>query len=399
MKIQKEEATAQKSKIRVAAYCRVSTKRTEQEDSLEVQEAAYTSYILSNPEWLFAGLYSDTRSGLNSEKREGFMRMIADACAGKINLILCKSISRFSRNIVECQRYVELLRSKNVTAVFEKEHIRTDVPTSSLIFSLMCAIAQDESRSISENIKTANRHRVDAGFYAPHKNQMLGYDVRDGKYVPNQDAWIILHIFSRYVEGAGIAEICRELNERRATRQRVQKPFGHQIIRHMLSNESYVGDKRLQKQPPKNFLTKRPDPTLPYSTNYLTNDHAAIVSRELWDAVQERLQKEEIMRKAGTRRQGNSHELYGKIVCGNCGQPYMRRTFTSRSAAPDGNIHYKAWCCKGRAHGSGCKNPNIREDVLVEKMVGLEQAVISSTGEIIPANNKCMRQIKSAAFL
>ncbi len=383
MKIHKVEAAAQKSKLRVAAYCRVSTKRTEQEDSLEIQQAAYTSYILSNPEWLFAGLYSDTRSGLNAEKREGFTRMIADACAGKLDLILCKSISRFSRNIVECQRYTQLLRSKNVTAVFEKEHIRTDVPTSSLIFSLMCAIAQDESRSISENINTANRHRVEAGVYTPHKNQMLGYDVKGGKYVPNQDAWIILYIFSRYAEGAGIAEICRELNEREAFRQRSKKPFCHQIIRYILRNESYVGDKRLQKQAPRNFLTKRPDSSLPYPTNYLMNDHEAIVSRELWNAVQERLQKEEMMRNTGTHKQGNSHELYGRIVCGSCGQPYMRRTFTGRSAAPDGNTHYKVWCCKGRTHGSGCKNPNIREDVLIERMVGLEQAVISSAGEIL----------------
>ncbi len=379
MKISKIEATAQKSPLRVAAYCRVSTKRTEQEDSLEVQQNVYRNYIQANPDWEFAGLYSDTHSGLNTEKREGFMRMIANACAGKIDLILCKSISRFSRNIVECQRYTELLRSKNVTVVFEKEHIRTDIPTSDLIFSLMCAIAQDESRSISENMKTANRHRVEAGIYTPHKNQMLGYDVRDGKYVPNQEAWIVLNIFSRYAEGAGISEICRELNEKNALRQRVQKPFTHQIIRYMLTNESYVGDRRLQKQPPRNFLTKRPDPALPYPTNYLANDHEAIVSRELWNAVQARLQKEGIMRKAGARKQGNSHELYGRIVCGSCGQPYMRRTFTS----PRGDAHYKVWCCKGRTNGCGCKNPNIREDTLVERMVGLEQAVISSAGEVM----------------
>lgn len=384
MKIRKVEAAVPKSQLRVAAYCRVSTKRTEQEDSLEVQQNAYRNHIQTNPGWAFAGLYSDSRSGLDAKKREGFMQMIADAGAGKIDLILCKSISRFSRNIVECQRYTELLRSKNVTVVFEKEHIRTDVPTSNLIFSLMCAIAQDESRSISENMKTASRHRVEAGIYIPHKNQMLGYDVKDGKFVPNQDAWIILHIFSRYAEGAGIAEICRELNEKTASRQRVRKPFSHQIIHYMLINESYVGDKRLQKEPPKDFLTKRPDPTLPYPTNYLANDHEAIVNRELWNAVQARLQKEEIMRKTGACKQGNSHKLYGRIICGSCGQPYMRRTFTSRSAVPDRSVHYKVWCCKGRTHGSGCKNPNIREDALVEKMVGLEQAIISSTGEVMP---------------
>lgn len=379
MKIRKVEATSQESKLRVAAYCRVSTKRTEQEDSLETQQTAYTRYVLSNPEWTFAGLYSDTRSGLNAEKREGFMQMIADACAGKIDLILCKSISRFSRNIVECQRYTELLRSKNVTIVFEKEHIRTDQPTSSLIFSLMCAIAQDESRSISENINTANRHRVEAGVYTPHKNQMMGYDVKDGKFVPNQDAWIILYIFSRYAEGAGITEICRELNEKGVKRKYSQLEFSASAVQRILRNESYVGDKRLQKEAPRNFLTKRPDLSIPYATNYLTDDHEAIVSRELWGAVQTRLRNEEALRKESSRIQGNSHALYGRIACGACGEPYVRRTFTSR----DKSIHYKVWCCRGRAYGSGCKNPNIREDVLLERMGGMERAAIISAGEVM----------------
>ena len=105
MRIRRVEAAVRQRKLRVAAYCRVSTKRAEQEDSLEIQQNTYERYILSNPEWEFAGLYADARSGLNAEKREGFMRMIADAKGGRIDLILCKSISRFSRNIVECQRY------------------------------------------------------------------------------------------------------------------------------------------------------------------------------------------------------------------------------------------------------------------------------------------------------
>ncbi|MCI5956521.1 MAG: recombinase family protein [Clostridiales bacterium] len=383
MRIRKVEAAAQKAKLQVAVYCRVSTKRTDQEDSLEAQQIAYLDYIKANPDWVFAGLYSDSRSGLNAGKREGFMRMIADACAGKINLILCKSISRFSRNIVECQRYTEMLRSKNVAVVFEKEHIRTDAPASRLIFSLMCAIAQDESRSISENMKTANRHRVEAGICLPHKNQILGYSVEDGKLVPNQDAWIILHIFSRYAEGAGMMQICRELNEKGARRQRVEKPFTHQIIRCILGNESYVGDKRLQKQAPKDFLTKRPDPIVPYATHYLTDHHEAIVSRALWNAVQERLKQEENARKEGVRRQGNSHELYGRIICGGCGAPYMRRTVTSHCAVPGEKVHSKIWCCKGKITGSGCKNPNIREDVLLRRVAGGGKAIINREGEVV----------------
>lgn len=383
MKIRKVEATVKHKKTKVAAYCRVSTKRLEQEDSLEVQQSTYTRYIQSNPAWDFAGLYADARSGLSAGKRRGFLHMIEDARAGKIDLILCKSISRFSRNIVECQRYMELLRSRNVNVVFEKDHLRTDMPASSLVLSLMCAIAQDESRSISENIQTANRHRVEAGKYTPRKNQMLGYTVHKGKFVPDQDAWIIRHIFARYAEGAGVMEICRELNVWGARRQRVHKPFTHQIIRHILQNESYVGDKRLQKQPPWNYLTKKPDRTISFATNYLTDDHTPIVSREIWNAVQERLAGEEAARQAGIRRQGNSHELYGRIICGCCGEPYIRRTFTSRTLMPDGSRTCKVWCCRGRVRGQNCRNPNIREEDLLGLATGNVRVLIGHMGEVV----------------
>ena len=383
MRIRRVEATARQRKLRVAAYCRVSTKLTEQEDSLTVQQSTYERYIRSNPAWEFAGLYADARSGLNAPKREGFMRMITDARAGRIDLILCKSISRFSRNIVECQRYVELLRSRNVAVLFEKEHIRTDEPTSNLVFSLMCAVAQDESRSISENIKTANRHRVEAGIYTPRQKQMLGYDVQDGKFVPNEDACIIQHIFTRYAEGAGIREICRELNEQGAKRMRSEKGFTPSAIQMILTNESYVGDKQLQKQAPKDFLTKRPDTSMPYATNYLTGDHEAIVSRELWNAAQERLRREEDAREAGVRRQGNSHELYGKIFCEQCGEPYVQRTFTKRAAAQDGSRYYKVWCCRGRRNGNGCKNPNVADERLREEVQSGERYCVTRMGEIV----------------
>ena len=375
MRIRRVEAAVRQRKLRVAAYCRVSTKRAEQEDSLEVQRSTYERYILSNPEWEFAGLYADARSGLNAEKREGFMRMIEDAKGGKIDLILCKSISRFSRNIVECQRYTELLRSRNVTVIFEKEHIRTDEPTSSLIFSLMCAIAQDESRSISENMKTAIRHRVEAGVYTPRRNLMLGYDVKDGRFVPNADADVIQHIFTRYAEGAGIAEICRELNENGTKRLKVDKPFSVQNVQRILNNETYVGDKRLQKQGPRNYMTGKPDMTLPYATNYLVDDHAPIISREIWDKVQGRLEREKRERTEGYSRYGKSHELFGRLFCASCGEPYMRCTFTRRNPAPGEDKHYKVWRCRGRLKGSGCMNPVIREDAL--------KGILGSTGKLL----------------
>ena len=141
MKITRITAPRENRKTRVAVYCRVSTDKDTQEDSLEMQREAFLSLIALQPDWEPAGVYSDIISGLSAEKRPQFMDMIRDAMAGRIDRILCKSVSRFSRNVAECKSYTDMLRTKNVTVEFEKENLRTDDPTSSFIFSLMSAIA------------------------------------------------------------------------------------------------------------------------------------------------------------------------------------------------------------------------------------------------------------------
>ena len=279
----------QSGKLRVAAYCRVSTKGAEQEDSLELQKEVYRARIGSHPDWEFADVYADSLSGLCAEKRPEFMRLMADCNAGKIDRILCKSVSRFSRNMVECQRYTQQLRARNIAVEFEKEHIRTDDPTSSLVFSLMCSVAQDESRSISENVKQSYQARVRRGEYNLGNNRILGYDCVDKKLVPNGDAWAVRMIFRLFLEGASYREISRCLWEAGLVSMRSRKPLSPSTVSGILRNETYVGDKRLQKQPPRDFLTKRPQQGLPYATNYLTNDHPPLIDRQTWTAAQEKL--------------------------------------------------------------------------------------------------------------
>lgn len=377
MEIIKTPASTQKKeeKVRVAVYCRVSTGRCEQEESLETQKQAYNLYVASHQNWELVGIYSDVRSGLQSKKRDGFMRMIQDAYAGKIDLILCKSISRFSRNIVECQRYTEKLKSKQVTVEFEKEHIRTDQPTSNLIFSLMCAIAQDESRSISENMKTAFRHRVEAGVYTPQNNRMLGYDVDNGKYVPNEDAKVIELIFQLFANGVSTSDISRLLGKMGVKGIKSGQPFSSRSVYSILRNETYVGDKTLQKQAPKDFITKRPDTSKPFSTNYLKNDHLPVVTRELWEQVQKRLEKEKQEREKGIRRIAGSHPMLGKVFCGICGAPYMRRAKTAYAKDSTHPVYYYVWGCRERLRrkaGAQCRNRIIREEELLEQLSGCE---------------------------
>ena len=169
MKIHHIPSIHQRSKKRVAAYCRVSTDMKSQEESFETQVSYYQSYIERNDEWVLVGIYADGGvSATGAAKRPEFMRMIADAMEGKIDLILAKSISRFSRNVVDCQVYVQQLRSKGVEVRFEKERLSSLDASSEMIFSMMAAIAQDESRSISQNIGRARRRTSSTARYSAH---------------------------------------------------------------------------------------------------------------------------------------------------------------------------------------------------------------------------------------
>ena len=280
-------------KLRVAAYCRVSTGKSTQEESLETQQATYERMIKSNPSWVFAGIFADEGLSGTTDKRPAFQRMIADAKAGRIDKILVKSISRFARDVVICRQYVEELEEYNVSVYFEKEGIDSLAPGTKLILSLSAAIAQDESRSNSENHHWSNRRRVELGIYKIGNNQVFGYDAdENGKPVPNKDAWIVKMVFEMYAGGATIREIVDALRSKGVVGMRSGKPLQRWNITYFLNNELYVGDRLLQKNHPKDLLTKRPDPRREKISKYLRDDHEPIVSRELWDAVQTRLAAE-----------------------------------------------------------------------------------------------------------
>lgn len=365
MEIIRVAAKRKKEKLRIAVYCRVSTKKEEQEDSLEAQRMAYTALVGLRSDWTLAGVYSDSISGLRAEKRPEFMRMIKDALDGKIDRILCKSISRFSRNVAECKKYTDLLRNKNITVEFEKEHISTDDPTCSFIFSLMSAIAENESRSISENVKWGIRERVKRGEYNLGNNRILGYDSVKGKLVPNKDAEIVRAIFALYLEGRSIEGIRRLLFDIGA-QTRNGKPISHNNILYILNNETYKGDKLLQKTHPKDLITKRPDPTVPFESNYLTGDHEAIIEKEMWDAVQQKIKENKKLEEAVGHRGGQPHFLYGKLFCGGCGNPMTRRTVNGI-----GGEKCKTWVCRGRylgRRGNGCRMRNVKEDALLDEI-------------------------------
>ena len=360
MKITRIPAKRENKKVRVAVYCRVSTKKEEQEDSLEEQQAAYTELISLRSDWELVGVYADSLSGLSAEKRPEFMRMINEAMAGNIDRILCKSVSRFSRNVAECKKYADLLKIRNVTVEFERENLRTDDPTSSFIFSLMAAIAENESRSISENIRWGYQERFKRGEFNLGNNRILGYDTVDGKLVPNKASDAVKLIYTLFLEGKTVEEIIRTLTDI-GIKTRNGTPLSRYNIMYILGNETYKGDKLLQKQAPRNFITKKPDPTIPFESNYLENDHEAIVSRDVWDAVQQKLEENKKLEEVVGHRVGQPHFLYGKVFCGECGAPMTRRTVNG-----PGGGRIKIWVCREKRKGSGCKGRNVKEEELLK---------------------------------
>lgn len=382
-------------KKRVAAYCRVSTLLEEQEDSFETQVSYYRSFIEANEDWEFAGIYSDEKSGTKAENRGGFQKLIRDALDGRVDYILCKSISRFSRNIVDCQKYVKLLHGNGVDVRFEKENLDTANPSCSMMLSFLSTIAQDESRSISENVRWGYRERFKRGEYNLGNNRILGYDCVDGKLVPNQYAEGVRTIYELYLEGQPVESIRRLLSDVGVVTKK-GTPLSHHDILYILQNETYRGDKLLQKQPPKDFLTKKPDKSKPHESAYLENDHEAIVEPKVWDAVQEKIKKNMDLMEAVGHLGGRPHFLYGKIFCADCGSPMTRRTFTGYKG-----VKNKVWVCRDRQlgrKGNGCMMRTVRETDLIadicvqmdwdrfdeELMDGIEKVLVGEDGlEII----------------
>lgn len=362
MKITRIPRKRDQHKKRVAAYCRVSTLLEEQEESFDTQVTYYSTFIEAHEDWEFAGIYSDEKSGTKAENRPGFQKLIRDALDGKVDYILVKSISRFSRNIVDCQSYVKLLHGNGVDVKFEKENLDTADPSCSMMFSFLSAIAQDESRSISENVRWAYRERFKRGEYNLGNNRILGYDSVDGKLVPNKDADAIRLIYQLYLEGKSVEAIRRLLADY-GVLTRKGTLISHNDILYILKNETYRGDKLLQKQAPKDFLTKRPDTRQKFESYYLEGDHEAIVDTATWDAVQEKLKQNTELIDAVGHRGGQPHFLYGKLFCGECGAPMTRRTLTGY-----GGEKYKAWTCRERhkgRKGNGCTCRTLRETDLL----------------------------------
>ncbi len=232
-------------KLRVAAYCRVSTDYDEQASSYETQVAHYKELIQKEPTWEFAGIYADDGiSGTNTKKREQFNKMIAACKAGKINLIVTKSISRFARNTIDCLKYIRDLKAINVAIFFEKENINTMDAKGEVLITIMASLAQQESESLSQNVKMGIQYRYQQGKVFVNHNHFLGYtkDDQGNLVIEPEEAKVIKRIFYSYLNGMTMKQIADSLKADGILTGGKTKNWRSSSVAKILKNEKYMGD-------------------------------------------------------------------------------------------------------------------------------------------------------------
>ena len=374
--------------LRVAAYIRVSTDSSDQENSYETQDRYFTELLTRNPEWIGAGVYSDYGiSGTNQQHRTGYKRLLRHCREEKIDRIVCKSISRFARNTSDFMTALNILHDHHVTILFEKEGLDTADPTSDFILTTLAAIAQEESRSISSNIRWGNKKRYPKGQvrnydiygyrYAEGKNAFEtmedGYEIRRVELV-EEEAAIVRRIFQEVEDGERYSDIARRLNYehipapdqgkakrkirgRTTVKEGIETGWTSAMISRMITLERYCGDALLQKTYTPDFLTHKSRKNEGEMPQYLVRDHhPAIISREQFERVQK-------IRQGNAARYGNGGKrtdrpFSGRLICAHCGRAYNIRNVS----------HYPIWFCPTSALNNGkavCHAEKIYEEQAV----------------------------------
>ena len=324
---------------RVAAYCRVSTDSEEQLTSYQNQMRVYTEMIAANKEWEFAGLYADEGiSGTRADKRPEFQRMIRDCHNGKIDYIITKSVSRFARNTVECLEYVRSLKAQGIGIFFEEQNIDTLKNESELYLVIYAGFAQSESESISKHITWTYRKNFEDGKVSFQYKRLLGYRKgEDGKpeIVP-EEAAIVERIYEMFLAGQPVKMIAQTLQAEKIEIPGKNLSFSKNMIMNILRNEKYCGDCILQKTVTVDCISKTRKANQGEAPMYIVeNNHPAIISREVFNRVQEELIRRQALRAKSDKTSITATGKYSKyaltevLQCAECGSRYRRVTWTA----------------------------------------------------------------------
>ena len=374
-------------RLRVAAYCRVSTDNEEQATSYDTQIQHYREYIISKPEWELVDIYADEGiSATNTKKRDDFNRMIDDCKLGLIDLVITKSISRFARNTVDCLNYIRELKEMNIPVFFEKENINTMDAKGEVLITIMASLAQQESESLSQNVKLGMQYRFQQGKIMVNTTCFLGYDKDDkGNLVINQkQAEVVKRIFREYLEGKSILAICRGLE-----RDKIKTSRGN--VRKILENEKYMGDALLQKTYTVDFLNKKRVKNNGIMPQYYVEDsHPAIISKEIFMQVQEEI-----------ARRGMLKDVHGRRKCFSAAHAFSQITFCADCGAEFSRLHWNnhgkksiVWRCSKRVEDyTKCSARTIKEDDLQQAFVEALQIMIGDSSNYLKRLQSNLNQI------
>ena len=398
----KTETDAENSyrQIRVAAYCRVSTQMEEQLNSYEVQVKHYTDKINSEPKWSFAGIYADKGiSGTSAKKRDEFMKMIRACKRHKIDMIITKSISRFSRNTLDCLKYIRILKELNVDVYFEEQGLHSKDAGAEFYITIYGSIAQSEAENISANVKWGKQQSAKEGKVSFSYNSFLGYKKgADGKpEIVEDEAKVVREIFDKYLEGESVRTIAKYL-----TANQIATPTGKEVwhygtVKSILSNEKYKGDALINKTYVVDCISKKVKRNNGERAQYyVENNHPAIISPEKFNRVQEEMARRTSKKKVkqiGTKTElgkySSKYALSELLICGECHTPYRRCTWTTT----DGKKKIMWRCINRLDYGKKyCHHsPSVEESVLQNAIV---QAVQNNIGKCSEVLEKLKQHIK-----
>lgn len=377
--------------LRVAAYCRVSTKQEEQLNSYENQYKFYTDKINSEPGWTMAGIFADKGiTGTSVKKRDEFNRLIQKCKRGKVDMIITKSIARFARNTLDCLKYTRMLKELGVDVFFEEQGIHSTQPGAEFYITIYGSIAQSESENISANVRWGKEQSAREGNVPFHYKNFLGYRKgEDGKPEIDPDqAVIVRRIFDNFLAGDSLATIADELNADGIPTPSGQGLWHRTRIGAILTNEKYKGDALLNKTYIVDCLTKKVKVNNGERPKYyVENNHPAIIDSATFGRAQEEMARRNGKRKVkqvGTKteqgRYSSKYALTDLLICGECKTPYRRCTWTVKGEKK------VVWRCINRLdYGKKyChESPSIEESVLQNAIMTAIMNLAKQSGDVM----------------
>ena len=371
-----DESSREIRKLRVAAYCRVSTELEQQQSSYDIQIEYYTRHIMQNPNWIFVGVFADDgRSATNTFRRDDFNQLMDQCLKGKVDMIITKSISRFARNTVDCISWVRKLKEKNVAVYFEKENLNTLDDSTEMILTILSSQAQEESRAISTNVKWGYARKFEKGESIRQRSYGFRKAPTGEMCIMEEEAAVIRNMARWFLDGDSLERIKHRLEDAGIETTTGKKTWSTGTIYNILTNEKIMGDVLLQKTFTADYLTKRRVKNSGQQKQYyVKNHHEAIIPKTVYYKIQEEIARRSSLKKAGTRKgktaQGvysSKYALTGIMVCNECGAHYRRTTWAKNGKK------VIVWRCINRLeHGTKrChESPTLKEEVIQEAIMG-----------------------------